>query len=196
MPQKDAVVLGGLSPDMLLQDQPKVMEGLVLSPVRLRIDATEGGSQQCLGSVVDARTGLTCYVAVDGSTLSDQDLVAHGKEVRSRLLAEASEFDQLNTTSRLGPILEASGKYSAAPNLESLNQLRIQFRRAAAQFPDIPENLAQIDLAAVWDWLLKNNAKKTAEPETPLITYKPIPGTDPHIEPGPILFPTPTPEKP
>ena len=169
--------------------EPKVIEGFLVDFARVKVEGTEKNPAQNLARLKHLKTGADCYIAAGTEEKkTNQELVELGKIVLSRLVTESRQFAQLNASDQLGEIHKVIGKYMSAPDVETLGVLRQEFKQAAQQFPSVPENLNQIDLAATWDWNIQQNLRKPAEM---IIDFKPIEGMDSKIEPSPILFPSP-----
>lgn len=169
----------GFGHDMLMNPglAPKVVDGFMIDFFRVTTEATEKVPAQNVINLHHVQTGVDCYLGLGiEEKKTDQELADAAKDVYSRLAAESRQFNSANSSDQLADIHKCIGKYVSAPDAESLATLRQEFRQLASQFPQIPENLNQIDLAATWDWQIQQNFKK---PVDILFDFKPIDGFSP-----------------
>jgi hypothetical protein len=167
--------------------RPQVIDGFLVNFARVKVDETNEIPSQNIACLKHLRTGADCYIVTDPQTKkTDQELVEMGKAVLTKLVAEAQPFTQLNHLDQLGEIHKIIGKYTSATDPQSLGKLRLAFKQVADKFPQIAENLNQIDLAVTWDWQIQQNLRKPVEM---ILDFKPIGGMDLKIDPGLILFP-------
>lgn len=141
----------------LLTSEP--IGNFLVDPARVTIEGADGTPVQIIGKATHVK-GVECYVARYGKMVSDQDIVKESEEIFDRLTREARRFAIMDYNGELGAIHELVGRYQSAPDITALHALRAEFTRISNQFPEIPENLRQIELAAAWDWVVKRNPTK------------------------------------
>ncbi|OIN92767.1 hypothetical protein AUJ42_00130 [Candidatus Collierbacteria bacterium CG1_02_44_10] len=186
---KDKANNFGFGDEMLMSPglTPKVVDGFMIDFFRVTTEATENVPAQNVVNLHHVQTGVDCYLGLGvEEKKTDQELADAAKDVYRRLAAESRQFNSANSTDQLADVHKCVGKYVSAPDAGSLAALRQQFQQLVSQFPQIPENLNQIDLAATWDWQIQQNFKKPADI---LFDFKPIEGFDPgDFKVGPIVM--------
>ena len=166
--------------------EPKVIEGFLVDFARVKVEGSEKNPAQNLARLRHLKTGADCYIATGMEEKeTDQELVELAKGILSRLVTESRQFAQLNASDQLGEIHKVIGKYMSALDVETLGALRQEFKQAAQQFPSVPENLNQIDLAATWDWQIQQSLRKPVEM---IVDFKPIEGIDLKTELRPVVL--------
>ena len=172
--------------------RPTIIDGFWLDSARVKVEGTDKFPTQNLALVKHLKSGVDCYVALGiEEKKTDQELADMGKDVLRKLATEARQFDSMNMTDQLTDVHKCIGKYVSAFDSESLAILRQEFKQLASQFPQISENLNQIDFAATWDWQIKQNVRKPIEF---LFDVKPIDGLSIKDDGFTPIIMSPTPE--
>lgn len=162
--------------DFIMLEPNKMIDDFSFDHAVVNTEATAETPAQRITSLRHVPTGTDCYLAMNvEASESDQEQVNKAKIVLQRSVAEATRFDVINSTDQLANIHQCIGKYPSVPDAQALATLRREYRQHANQFPQIPENLNQIDLAATWSWHIQQMFKKSDSADR---FFEPIPKVD------------------
>lgn len=185
----DEIGKGQIYENMSSRFTSEVIDGFLVDPFAVTIEGANPSTSQRIARST-YQNGVECLVATSpDEKLSNPQLVERSKEIINRLRMEWRRFGELGRSGQFdgeGGIHEIIGKYATAQDAQSLGLLRQEFRQLAQQFPDVPENMNQTDLAAAREWQLQQNLSKPAEI---LFDFKLSEHFDPKdFEPGPIYM--------